>query len=282
MSDDEILDVDELMRGIRERVAQKKALGLYGVDALAADALDADEPVGFDQLEALRAQAVPRVDLTPGPSTRPVVGGAVEKVKATLTRGVSRPLYLLTEQTSQFNASLLAYLSALTREVTELRGRAERAEGDVRALADRLAAAEARLSGTAARAGDEAADARWEAFAAELPGDGPLLRIGPGDDPAALLAAQPEGSVRGVRVHGVADALDGAALGALIAALSRAVVPGGGVSVEARRPAAGDTGDGRPLHPDAVRVLLEASGFRVTGIGPAPGDDARYLAHARR
>ena len=64
------------MEGLRRRVAEKKARGLYGVDALmAASTEDGDEPFGLDELETLRELAVQRVELDVTTSTKPVVGG---------------------------------------------------------------------------------------------------------------------------------------------------------------------------------------------------------------
>lgn len=142
--DREVVDVDDLMAELRRRVADKKAKGLYGVDALVADALEDAGPLDAERLETLRALAVQRVDLTALPSSKPVVGDALGKVKAVMTRGVSQPLYVMAEQTNQFNGALLAYLSALARQASDATARADRAEARLAALAERVAALESR------------------------------------------------------------------------------------------------------------------------------------------
>ncbi len=149
-ADHEVVDVDALMGDLRRRVAEKKAKGLYGVDALVADALEDSGPVDAERLEALRALAVQQVDLTALPSSTPVVGELLGKVKSTMTRGVSQPLYVMAEQTNQFNGALLAYLSALSRQASEATARADRAEVQVASLAARIAALEERLARAAA------------------------------------------------------------------------------------------------------------------------------------
>ena len=140
----DVLDVEALMEDLRRRVAEKKAQGLYGVDALMeASTEDAGEPFGLDELERLRELAVQRVDLEVAPSTKPVVGGAVSRLKRLLVRGTSQPVYGLSAQTTAFNGALLAYLAALAREV----GALER-----QARAERTAAEDARAEAAALRA----------------------------------------------------------------------------------------------------------------------------------
>ena len=146
-ADHEVVDVDALMADLRRRVADKKAKGLYGVDALVADALEDAGPLDAERLEALRALAVQRVDLTALPSSKPVVGDALAKVKSVMTRGVSQPLYVMAEQTNQFNGALLAYLSALARQASDATARADRAEARLAALAERVAELESRDGG---------------------------------------------------------------------------------------------------------------------------------------
>ncbi len=150
------IDVDALMADIRRRVAEKKARGLYSVDALAAAAVDETGPLGADELERLRDLAVQRVDLSTTASTKPVLGPLVGQVKRRLTRAVSQPLYAMAAHASTFNAGLIGYAARLGREAAALRrdldatraeagATAARAEGLERALADteaRLATAE--------------------------------------------------------------------------------------------------------------------------------------------
>ena len=149
------------MDDLRRRVAEKKAKGLYGVDALMEASVEDDgEPFGLDDLERLRTLAVQHVDIQVAASDKPLVGGAISKIKRLLVRGTSQPVYGLSAQATAFNGALLSYVSALAREVSALRrdvdgaasaSGAARTEAAVVAaeLADalaRVAAAEGRVS----------------------------------------------------------------------------------------------------------------------------------------
>lgn len=172
-SDDlyEVIDVDAVMSDLRARVAEKKARGLYGVDALITDRPPAAEPFSPEELERLRGMAVLRYETVVNPSTKPVVGSFVTKVKGTLVRGVSQPGYHLTAQINSYHGSLVAYLTRIAHEITrlreenaEVRGEAQRAHeaireaevdrqrdlgqymGRIEELVERLGAAEARIA----------------------------------------------------------------------------------------------------------------------------------------
>jgi hypothetical protein len=159
------------MADLRERVAEKKARGLYGVDALIVDRPPAAEPFSPEELERVRGMAVLRYDTAVNPSTKPVVGSFVTKVKSTLVRGVSQPGYGLTGQINAYHGTLVAYLTRTAHEITRLReelvsvrAEAQRAHdavreaevdrqrdlgqhmGRVEELADRLQAVEARIT----------------------------------------------------------------------------------------------------------------------------------------
>lgn len=121
------------MEGLRQRVAEKKAKGLYGVDALMAASIeDDDEPFGMDELEQLRELAVQRVELEVTSSTKPVVGRVVSSIKRLLVRGASQPMYGMSARSTAFNAALLSYLATLARAVSALErsARAERAAAE--------------------------------------------------------------------------------------------------------------------------------------------------------
>lgn len=181
------------MEGLRRRVAEKKARGLYGVDALMADSTEGDEPFGMDELEGLRELAVQRVELDVTTSTRPVVGGVVSKVKRLLVRGASQPMHGMSARSTAFNAALLSYLATLAREVSAL----ERS-----ARAERAAAEEARAESAALRAElAEALSAVEETRAqvarladAALPERVARLERGPATAAAAAPAPPPSGS----------------------------------------------------------------------------------------
>ena len=184
--DPDPLDVDALMEDLRRRVAEKKARGLYGVDALMeASTEDAGDPFGLDELERLRELAVQRVDIAVTASTKPVVGGVVSRLKQLLVRGTSQPIYGLSAQATAFNAALIGYLSSLAREVSALERhlRAEREAGEaaraeVARLEGELSAAVTQVA-AAREAVDRMADAalperiaRLERAPAPAPGEG--------------------------------------------------------------------------------------------------------------
>jgi hypothetical protein len=132
-----MVDVDALMRDVRRRVAEKKARGEYTLDAVTLDAIEAsgDDPGG---VEELRSIAVQRVDLTPWPSQRPVVGPALERARLLLSRTLSRPLFGMAEQATEFNASVVAGMATLNREVEELRREVAAQREELRTLRDRI------------------------------------------------------------------------------------------------------------------------------------------------
>lgn len=115
-------DVDALMEEVRRRVAEKKASGLYSLDALVdMTGHPGVEPFGAAGL----AEVARRVDVMPdfqlARSTKRGVGGVVSRVKTMLSRATSQPLIGMGDQQSRFNATLLSYLSELGQEVATLR-----------------------------------------------------------------------------------------------------------------------------------------------------------------
>ena len=186
------------MGDLRRRVAEKKAKGLYGVDALmAASTEDDGEPFGLEDLERLRDLAVQRVEIDTAASTKPLVGGAVSRVKRLLVRGASQPMYGMSAQATAFNGALLSYLSALAREVSALERqvRAERegadaAHAEVSALREELRASLQTIA-EARAAVDRLADAALPERLARLE------RLPAPDESAATTAAGAEaGSLR--------------------------------------------------------------------------------------
>lgn len=122
-------DVAALMAEIEARVAEKRAAGLYSVDALAADRPTQREPYMADDLVEVSklAEIQPNLGLTA--STKPAVGKAVGKVKEGMVRATSQPLLDLADRTTAFNVALLAYVSELAQEVAALRARVAQIDG---------------------------------------------------------------------------------------------------------------------------------------------------------
>ena len=122
-------DRDALMADIRRRVEEKKASGLYTVDALARSSRIEVAPLHPDDLAELgrMLEITPNLDLAR--SDRRGIGKAIGAVKHGLTRATSQPLLDAAEQTSAFNALLLAYVTELSSEVMRLRGLLEARDG---------------------------------------------------------------------------------------------------------------------------------------------------------
>ena len=124
-------DVDALMAEVQRRVAEKKASGLYSVDALA-------EPAGNTGVEPYNAvdlaEVARLVDVMPNfqlaRSTKRGVGGLVSKLKSLLSRATSQPLIGMGDQQSRFNATLLSYVSELAQEVAVLRAQVDDLRSD--------------------------------------------------------------------------------------------------------------------------------------------------------
>lgn len=191
-----MVDVEGIMDDLRRRVAEKKAKGLYGVNALMASTTEDDgEPFGLEDLERLRDLAVQRVQIDTATSTKPLVGGAVSRLKRLLVRGASQPMYGMSAQATAFNGALLAYLSSLAREVSvlERQVRSEREQGEaVRAELAALREELAESVRTVAAAGDAVARIADAALPERI---ARLERLGPAE-PGAAAAPSPSGSLR--------------------------------------------------------------------------------------
>ncbi len=121
-------DLDRLMAELRARVAEKKAQGLYSVDALADADVSGPEPLDSEALARLHALADTTPDLGAARSTAPVIGSVVSAVKAGLVRGTQQPLLDLAGRTTAFNAMLLHYVTELSQELMRLRERVHELE----------------------------------------------------------------------------------------------------------------------------------------------------------
>jgi len=121
--DDSDIDpaVRALMDEIEERVARKRAAGLYSVDALQTPNSRAEEPFLPDELVEVAKVAEIQVNLGLAGSTKPGVGKAVGKVKEGLVRATSQPLRDVADRSTAFNLALLSYVTQLSQEVVALR-----------------------------------------------------------------------------------------------------------------------------------------------------------------
>lgn len=174
----ESIDVAALMESLRTRVAQKKARGHYSIDELMMDHVT-DEPIESRDVERLRDLAAKLPDMGVGPSTKPIIGPVVSKVKRTLVAGTSEPLLRMYSEMSEFNTALLRYVSDLSREVAALKRQVVALGGtDARETsrdddARRLAAESTRFLGS------DAVSARIRMLLTDA---SPALQIGVGDD----------------------------------------------------------------------------------------------------
>ena len=131
------------MDDLRERIAEKKAAGLYAADDIAADLRLGDETWDAQQLERaqLASQVVP--GLITSPSDSPIVGKALGRLKEQIVRASWRNMADLADQLNRFHAEITAYTTSLGAEVRRLR----RDVGELRASQDGggLAALESRI-----------------------------------------------------------------------------------------------------------------------------------------
>ena len=119
MSDDPVKD---LMAELERRVAEKRAAGLYSIDALADRNPSRSEPFHADDLDEIAglAELTPRLGLAAS-TRRGAIGKTVGRAKSGLSRATSQPLLDLADQSTAFNTALLAYVIELAQEVADLR-----------------------------------------------------------------------------------------------------------------------------------------------------------------
>lgn len=122
-------EVARVMDDIRRRVAEKRAAGLYSVDALAADRARPIEPFRADDLAEVARLADVMPDFGLVRSTKPGVGVVVGKAKSGLVRATSQPLIGVADRASGFNAALIGYVAELAQEVASLRAEVDRLIG---------------------------------------------------------------------------------------------------------------------------------------------------------
>ena len=117
----EPVDVDAIMAAVKARVAEKKARGLYSVDALAYEKLAEGEPWDPDRIEGMQVAAVVRQHLLVEPSSKPVIGKAVGLAKKFVVRAGFHNLQTITHQVTSFNTEMLGYATSVGVEVASLR-----------------------------------------------------------------------------------------------------------------------------------------------------------------
>lgn len=210
MTDDrrDPLDVDALMEGIRARVAEKKARGMYGVDALALDGVGADAPWDQERLEALQAAAAVTQRIVVAPSDKPGLGTAVTKTKRFIVRAGWHNLEDVAGQITRFNAEIATYAASLGTEVSRLRREMDQVAHGA-GLAGGLAERVARLEAVAA-------DARLSRLEAGAPVEAPASA----PDTVAASTVAPA-AVEHLREAAVLDTAPEADLGALLGVRDR-------------------------------------------------------------
>lgn len=126
MSNERNADVDALMTEIRRRVADKKAAGLYSVDALFEGTPTDREPFRAEDLAELAKLASIETNLRLARSTKPGIGQAVGKAKAGLVKATSQPLIDVADKATGFNMALLGYVVQMAQELALLRDEVQR------------------------------------------------------------------------------------------------------------------------------------------------------------
>ncbi|MBI2684069.1 MAG: hypothetical protein HYX33_01550 [Actinobacteria bacterium] len=138
------VSVEAIMAAVRERVAEKKARGLYTVDELYVEASSPGDPWNAEQFAAVQQAGVIRQQLVVAPSEKPLIGRVVTAVKRFVVRANAHNVGHIVHQTTRFNGEIVGYAGALGNEVRTLRadldGVRGRLDGDTRIqeLAERL------------------------------------------------------------------------------------------------------------------------------------------------
>lgn len=123
-------EAQNLMKELERRVAEKRAAGLYSIDALSGRRASGTEPYLVDDLIEVSRLAEITPDMGLAASTKPgAVGKAVGKAKHGLTRATSQPLLDLADRSTAFNTALLAYITELAQEIAALRSEVDRLRG---------------------------------------------------------------------------------------------------------------------------------------------------------
>jgi len=125
MAQEDMADVEALMEEVRRRVDEKRAAGLYSIDAIAADRGRKNAPFRADDLADVARLADINVDFALVKSTKAGVGALVGKTKSGLSRATSQPLLGVADQASGFNNALISYVAELAQEVAALRDELE-------------------------------------------------------------------------------------------------------------------------------------------------------------
>ena len=123
---DDTADVQALMDEVRRRVAEKRAAGLYAIDAIASDRGRVNAPYRADDLADVSRMADIYPNFSLAKSTKPGIGSLVSKTKGALSRATSQPLIGVADQTSGFNNALVGYIAELAQEVAALRDEVDR------------------------------------------------------------------------------------------------------------------------------------------------------------
>ena len=125
MAQEDMADVEALMEEVRRRADEKRAAGLYSIDAIAADRGRTNAPFRADDLADVARLADINVDFALVKSTKAGVGALVGKTKSGLSRATSQPLLGVADQASGFNNALISYVAELAQEVAALRDELE-------------------------------------------------------------------------------------------------------------------------------------------------------------
>lgn len=127
----------DLMAELERRVAEKRAAGLYSIDALFDGRQSHADPFRADEIVELARLAEVTPDMGLAISTKPGVGKAVGVVKQQMVRATSQPLMDLADRTSAFNLALLSLITEMAQELTALRAQLSALQADPRPMGNR-------------------------------------------------------------------------------------------------------------------------------------------------
>jgi len=282
------LDLAAVMAGIRERVAEKKARGLYAVDALAMPA-DQRDPLEPERIEQLQMAASVSQRLVVTRSTKSGLGPFVTRMKWWSVRANADNVEALARDVSAFNAQVTSYVATLGQEVARLRAEAGEpaAQGAADAAPDLAALLGRPGRAVVLSAGDELRQA-VTSVAGEVVDAWP----GPGAALEAVLAAMAghAGASAGAVVLDVLELFDGRSAATLVHHAAAALAPGGALVALVRNPRCGpemrdrfwrDPARVRPYDPETVAVMMHAAGLgpvRLAWADPAAADASASCA----
>jgi hypothetical protein len=279
-----------VMAGIRERVAEKKARGLYAVDALATPPEQRD-PIEPERIEQLQMAASVSQRLVVTRSTKSGLGPFVTRMKWWSVRANADNVEALARDVSAFNAQVTSYVATLGQHVARLQEAVYGTSGHPAALPEGppdLAALMGRPGRAIVLSAGEDLRRAATAAAGEVVDGWPGADAGP-DAVVAALAAH-AAAAAGAVVLDVLELLDGRSAATLVHHAAAALAPGGALVALVRNPRSAsemrdrfwrDPARVRPYDPETVAMMMHAAGLgpvRLAWADPAAAEASASCA----